>query len=170
MTKLVAVLAIPAALLATVAALGVAVVDVKDGGPGGHHLIVPVPLLLVQGAAAFAPREWARVELGEAAAYVPLAREVLAALGEAPDGELVRVEEPGQLVLVSKSGDLLQVRVRDGDDDVSVNVPLRLALRALPAHGRAVSAADVAAALAGARFTDLVEVREGRDHVRVWVW
>jgi hypothetical protein len=170
MTKLVALLAIPVALLATVAALGVVVVDVRDGGPGGHHVVVPVPLLLVRTAAAFVPQQQARVELGEAARYVPLAREVLEALAEAPDGEMVRVEEPGNVVVVSKFGDTLSVRVRDGDDDVSVNVPLRVALRALPAHGRAVYLGDVAAALADARFTDLVEVRDGQDHVRVRVW
>jgi hypothetical protein len=170
MTKLVAVLAIPFALLATVAALGVVVVDVRDAGPGGHHLVVPVPLLLVQTAAALVPEDQARLELGEATRYVPLAREVLRALADSPDGELVRVEEPGTRVVVSKSGDVIAVRVRDGGDEVSVNLPLRLALRALPPDGHTLSARDLASAVSGARFTDLMEVRDGQDHVRVCVW
>ena len=170
MVKLMAVLSVPAALLAAVASLGVVVVDVREGGPGGHHFVVPVPLALAQAALAFVPEERVRVKLDRAAQHLPLAREVLQALAAGPDGELVRVEEPGEQVVVTKVGNTLRVRVHDHNDDVTVNVPLRLAMAALPdAQGR-IPMASLAGALGGVRFTDLVDVRSGSDHVKVYVW
>jgi hypothetical protein len=170
MVKLIAVLSVPAALLAAVASLGVVVVDVREGGPDGHHIVVPVPLALAQTALAFVPEERVRVKLDRAAQHLPLAREVLQALAAGPDGELVRVEEPGEQVVVTKVGNTLRVRVHDRNDDVTVNVPLPLAMAALPdAQGR-IPMASLAGALGGVRFTDLVDVRSGSDHVKVYVF
>ena len=111
MVKLLAVLSVPATLVAAVASLGVAVVDVREGGPDGHHIVVPVPLALVQTAMAFVPEEKVRVKVDHAAKHLPLAREVLEALAAGPDGELVRVEEPGEQVVITKVGDTLRVHV-----------------------------------------------------------
>lgn len=170
MVKLLAVLSVPAALVAGVASLGIVVVDVREGGPEGTHIVVPVPLVLAQAALAFVPEEKIRVKLDRAEKYLPLAREVLDALAQGPDGELVRVEEPGEEVVITKEGDTLHVRVQDKDDDVTVNVPLRLVQAAVPdAHGR-IRKGDLAVALGSTRFTDLVDVRSGRDHVTVSVW
>ena len=55
-------------------------------------------------------------------------------------------------------------------ENVSVNVPLQLALSALPGRDGRIRTAALAGALSGVRFTDLVDVRDGDDHVRVWVW
>lgn len=170
MVKLLAVLSVPAALLAGVASLGIVVVDVREGGPDGTHIVVPVPLVLAQAALTFVPEEKVRMKLDRAEKHLPLAREVLEALAEGPDGELVRVEEPGEEVVITKVGDTLHVRVQDKNDDVTVNVPLRLALAAVPdAHGR-IRMANLAGALGSTRFTDLVDVQSGRDHVKVSVW
>jgi hypothetical protein len=170
MVKLLAVLSVPAALVAGVASLGIVVVDVREGGPAGTHIVVPVPLVLAQAALAFVPDEKVRVKLDRAEKYLPLAREVLDALAQGPDGELVRVEEPGEEVVITKEGDTLHVRVQDQGDDVTVNVPLRLAMAAVPdAHGR-IRRADLAGALGSTRFTEIVDVRSGRDHVKVSVW
>jgi len=170
MVKLLAVLSVPATLVAAVASLGVAVVDVREGGPDGHHIVVPVPLALVQTAMAFVPEEKVRVKVDHAAKHLPLAREVLEALAAGPDGELVRVEEPGEQVVITKVGDTLRVHVHDGNDDVTVNVPIPLAMAALPdAEGR-IPMASLAGALGGVRFTDLVDVRSGNDHVKVYVF
>jgi hypothetical protein len=170
MVRLLAVLSVPAALVAGVASLGIVVVDVREGGPAGTHIVVPVPLVLAQAGLAFVPEEKVRVKLDRAEKFLPLAREVLDALAQGPDGELVRVEEPGEQVVITKQGDTLHVRVQDKDDDVTVNVPLRLARAAVPdAHGR-IRMADVAGALGSTRFTDLVDVRSGGDQVTVSVW
>ncbi len=172
MLKLAAIAAaVPTALLAGVASLGMMVVDVREGGPHGHHFVIPVPLAVAQAALAFVPAERARVALPEEAArHLPLAREVLEALAAGPDGEIVRVEERDELVVVTKKGGALHVRVREHGRDVEVNVPLAMALAALPdAQGR-VSTAALAGSLWSARFTDLVEVHDGHDHVTVSVW
>src|SRR5260370_31449655 len=170
MVKLIAILSVPATLLAAVASLGVAVVDVREGGSDGHHIVVPVPLALVQTAVAFVPEERVRVKLDSAARHLPLAREVLEALAAGPDGELVRVEEPGEQVVITKVGDTPRVHVHDAKDDVMVNVPLSLALAAVPDSQGRIPMASLAGALGGVRFKDLVDVRSGNDHVKGYVF
>ena len=173
MVKLAAVLAVPLALLATVASLGVVVVDVQEGGPDGHRIMIPVPLVFAQAALAVAPvvaQEELRIP-DEAIEHIGIAREILEALADAPDGVLVHVEEPDEEVLIRKEGDklVIQVRGRNGED-VSVNVPLSLALSALPDSDGQISTLAMAGSLSALRFTDLVEVHDGKDHVRIWVW
>ena len=173
MVKLAAVLAVPLALLATVASLGVVVVDVREGGPDGHRILVPAPLVLAQAGLAVAPNileDEMRIP-EEALEHMPLARELLEALIAAPDGELVRVEEPDEQVVIRKEGDKLIVRVHGKKgEDVSVNVPLTLAMSALPDSQGKVSSLAMAGSLSTVRFTDLVDVHDGDTHVRVWVW
>jgi hypothetical protein len=174
MVKLAAILAVPVAFLATVASLGVMVVDVQEGGPDGHRIVVPVPLVLAQAAVAVAPvvaEQELRIPDNDVLEHIGLARGVLEAIAAAPDGELVRVEERDEQVLVVKEGNALRVRVhgRKGED-VSVRVPLDVALNALPGDDGRISALALAGAMSMVRFTDLVDVREGDSHVRVWVW
>ena len=173
MVKLAIVLGVPIALLATVASLGVVVVDVREGGPNGSRIVVPVPLVFAQAALALAPMAAPEDKLrvpGEAIEHLGLAREVIEALAAAPDGELVRVEERDELVVVAKEGRFLKVRVTGKRESVSVNVPLHLALQAIPGEDGRIRTTALAGALSGVRFTDLVEVHDGNDHVRVWVW
>jgi len=173
MAKLAVILGVPIALLATVASLGVVVVDVREGGPGGNHFVVPVPLVFAQAALALAPavapEEKMRIP-DEALEHMGLAREVIEALAAAPDGELVRVEERDELVVIAKEGRSLRVHVTSDKENVSVNVPLHLALQALPDEHGHIRTAALAGALASVRFTDLVDVQDGKDHVRVYVW
>ena len=170
MFKLAIVLGVPIAMLATVASLGVVVVDVREGGPDGNRVIVPVPLVFAQAALALAPMaapvEKMRIP-HEAAEHMGLAREVIEALAAAPDGELVRVEERDEQVLITKEGDTLKVRVTGKRENVTVNVPLHLALEALPGNDGRIRTGALAGALGSVRFTDLVEVHDGKDHVRV---
>ncbi|MCG6921452.1 MAG: hypothetical protein PVJ73_09860 [Acidobacteriota bacterium] len=172
MVKLAAVLAVPLALLATVASLGVVVVDVQEGGPDGHRIMVPVPLVFAQAALAAGPivaEEELRIP-DEALEHIGIAREILDALAAAPDGVLVHVQEPDEEVIIRKVGDKLVVRVHGNEEEVSVNVPLSLARSALPDSDGRISTVAMAGSLGGVRFTDLVEVHDGNDHVRIWVW
>jgi hypothetical protein len=174
MAKLAVILGVPIALLATVASLGVVVVDVREGGPSGNRIIVPVPLVLAQAALALAPAvapaDKLRIPDREVAEHIGLAREVLEALAAAPDGELVRVEERDEQVVVAKEGRTLKVRVSGPKENVSVNVPLSLALQALPDEQGHIRTVALAGALSSVRFTDLVDVQDGDDHVRFWFW
>ena len=172
--KIGAVLAsIPVALGAVVASTGVMVVDVKDAD--GTHIVVPVPLLLAETAARFAPTQAAEVAVGRQLArarrYLPVAEEVLAAVAEGPDGELVRVDDGDEHVRITKAGDVLEVRVESPREKVAVNVPFGLARQALrQARGGRVSAGDLVAALRHARLTRLADVRDGSDHVTITIW
>jgi hypothetical protein len=171
MTKLAAILGVPIALLATVASLGVVVVDVREGD--GRRIVVPVPLVLAQAAVAVAPSLVPEKEMQvpeDALEHVGLAREVLEALAEAPDCELVRVDSRDEQVVIAKEGRSLRVRVSGKKENVDVNVPLHLALEALPDERGHIRGAALAGALAGLRFTDLVDVQDGKDHVRIYVW
>ncbi|HUG52100.1 MAG TPA: hypothetical protein VMR21_00800 [Vicinamibacteria bacterium] len=159
--------AVPVATAGAVAATGVVVVDVREPGDG-LHLVIPVPLALAQTAAAFVPADKARVHLPpEARRYLPMARAALRALEDAEDAELVRVEEPGQVVSIRKEGGLVHVRVQDGEEEVNVQVPLALAMYALESGDR-FTASEAVWALQSARLTRLVDVR-GRDGQRVKV-
>ncbi len=173
MGKLAFILGVPVALLASVASLGIVVVDVHEGGPRGHHVVVPMPLVLAQAAVAVSPAvadQKLRIPDPDALRGMKVARGVLEALAKGPDGELVRVEEHEQQVVITKQGRTLHVHVKDAKDNVTVNVPLQLALSALPGEDGQIRTGALAAALGGVRFTDLVDVRDGDDHVRVYVW
>lgn len=163
--------AVPVATTATIAATGVAWVDVKEGGRDGHRIVVPVPLLLAETAASFIPQKDMKLELPpEAVAHLGAAREVLQALAESPDGEYVRVEQPNEHVLITKAGDVLKIEVRNGDDEeVTVNVPLKAVGEIIDRHGR-ISPARAVGLLRHARFSTLVDVRNGDDHVKITVF
>lgn len=163
-------IAVPAAATATVAATGVVWIDVKEGGSHGHRIVLPVPLLLAETAASFVPRRELDLDLGEGASHLGAAREVLRALAESPDGEYVRVEEEDEQVLIEKVGDTLRVQVhgRDGED-VTVNVPLRALSEIIDRDGR-ISPARAVRLLRHARFSTLVEVRHGDEHVKITVF
>lgn len=167
-------LALLSAVLTACFATGVAIVDVREGGPDGQHIVVPVPLMIAQVALALAPIDAGRLDLAEHGGpelrrHLSAAREIVVALAEAPDGELVRVEEAGELVVVEKRGDSLHVEVHDGDDDVDVTVPLDAVLEAVPADGR-IDASALVGALRRARLTKLADVRSGEDHVQISIW
>lgn len=171
MTKLAVILGVPIALLATVASLGVMVVDVREGD--GSRIVVPVPLVLAQAAVAVAPAFVPEKEMRipeEALEHIGFAREALEAIAEAPDCELVRVESRDEQVVIAKEGRSLRVRVSGKKENVNVNVPLHLALQALPDDRGHIRGAALAGALGGLRFTDLVDVQDGKDHVRIYVW
>jgi len=174
MTKLAIILGVPIAMLATIASLGVVVVDVREGGPGGHRVVVPVPLVFAQAALAVAPavapRDKLRIPDAEALEHIGLAREVLEAIAAAPDGELVRVEEANEQVVITKEGRSLRVQVHSDHENVNVTVPFHLAMQALPDRDGRINTTAIAGALSAVRFTDLVDVQDGKDHVRVYVW
>ena len=56
-------IAIPTVTTATVAATGIAWVDVRDGN---DRIVVPVPLLVAEVAASFLPKPAIRNQMGEA--------------------------------------------------------------------------------------------------------
>jgi hypothetical protein len=162
--------AVPIAGAGVVAGTGVAWVDVKEGGANGTRIVLPVPLVLAQTAAAFVPVHKAKVEMGRAKEYLPLARRVVEALADGPDGELVRVEEKDELVVITKVKGMLEIRVSDNGEEVAVNVPLEMALALIQEDGD-ISPFAAVGALRHARFTELVNVKShGGDEVKISIW
>jgi hypothetical protein len=167
---LVGAAALPVVATGTVAATGVAWVDVREGGAHGTHIVVPVPLVAAEVAAAFIPMPDVRTKMdGEALQHLGTARKLVQALRDAPDGELVRVEEDEETVVVTKEGDTLRVHVSGPKEKVDVNVPLAAALDVIRPDGR-IDASAAVRGLRYARFSTLVEVQDGDDHVKISVW
>jgi len=161
-------------LAATGLALGTAdyaIVDVREGGPDGRRIVVPVPISLAQVALGFAPDKVRRVEAPDVAEYVPLAREVLEELRQVSDVDLVRVEQRAESVLVRKTDDLLEVHVsgRQGGE-VEVSIPIEALQEMLDSYdGRSFDTSALLDALRGAQG-DLVHVNDGDQQVRIHIW
>jgi hypothetical protein len=173
MAKLAALAALPVAATLAVANTSMLVVDVKEGGPSGHRIVVPVPLFLAQAALNLAPAHATRTELpAEALETLSRSASLLDALADCPDAELIRVEDGDETVVIEKVGEMIKVSV-DGrrDERVRVNVPIGVVRDFVASRdSRELRAADVVAALKQVSNTDLVDVRDGDDHVRVYVW
>ena len=164
--------AVPMAMVGVVAGTGVVVVDVKE--KDGTRIVVPVPLVLAQVAATMAPADATQRAvrgMERAQKFMPLAEEIVAAVAEAPDAELVSVDDGDEHVRISKAGDEIQVRVDGRREHVRVNVPIAVVQETLSkAHHGRLYPEDVVAMLRNARMTDLVEVQDGNDYVKVSVW
>ena len=159
----------PFLLLAiVVGATGVVVVDVNEGGPDGHHFVIPVPLILAQAALSFAPEEARYVECPEFAPYQDLALSVLEELENIPDATLVEVKDRDETVLIKKSGDELLIDVESGRETVHCRVPLKSAIKMVKSFDG--TGFDTKAAVSGLRragLGTLVHVKDGQDEVRV---
>jgi hypothetical protein len=170
-TLLAGMAAVPLLLCLLVYATGLAIVDIREGGPGGTRLIVPVPLALASTALLFVDQKherirWPGLEQHRDAA-IRLARE----LQRAPDARFVEVESPGERVTVDKSGDILVVEVQDGDREVLVRVPIAALGELIERYdGESFQASDLLAAVRKAPPGECVRVHDGDDHVRVWIW
>ena len=104
---------------------GMIEVKVVEKQPEVHHVYVLAPAMLVPIATHFIPSS----KLGRAAAevkpWMPTIRAALEQLRASEDITLVEVREPGQHVVVTKSGGSVVVDVTDKDDVVHVSAPIR---------------------------------------------
>jgi len=147
-----------------------AVVDVREAGPDGMHIIVPVPLALARLALNFAPGEAKYVHVPEIAEYLPYAAAVVEELRRAPDGLLVSVEERNERVRIEKVGDALEVHVTDGDEVVDVTVPLDAVIDIVRAYdGQGFDTRDLIRAV-GRAHGDLAHIKADDAEIKVWVW
>lgn len=163
--------AAPLLLLASLFGPMLLVVDVREGGPEGRRVVVPVPLPLVRAGAALVPDQAAAAETAELERFRPLARRLLGELRQVPDAELVRIEKGHERVSVRKEGEDLRVQVKRADGEVRVAVPLD-GLEELfrRSEGRELRLSDAVAVLSSASRGDLVYVRGGEGVVKVEVW
>jgi len=151
-------------------ASGVVVVDVHEGGPDGHHFVIPVPLLLARACLNFAPDEARYIPCEEFAPYQDLSIRVLEELENAPDGVLVEVLEGDETVLIQKIGKNIQVDVEDGGDVVRCTLPIEGAIKMIEAydgHGFPTKAAF--GSIRTAPRGTLVHVKDSTDEVHIRV-
>ncbi|HEY4951229.1 MAG TPA: hypothetical protein VIH88_12900 [Candidatus Acidoferrales bacterium] len=104
---------------------GMIEVNVVEKQPEAHHVYVLAPAMLVPITMHFIPNR----KLGRAASeikpWMPTIRAALEQLRASEDVTLVEVREPGQHVLVAKSGGSVVVDVTDNDDIVHISTPIR---------------------------------------------
>lgn len=160
---------IPVLLVGALASSTCVVVDVRQAD--GPRIIVPVPLVLARAALSFAPEQARRVEVPELEEYSEKALDLLEALRQAPDGVVVEVDQDSEQVVISKSGDLLEVEVHGTSEDVEVSLPLSVAAEVLASvDGAELEVSQALRALSSVSRTDLVHVRTEDEEVKVWVW
>ena len=166
MSKIALLLALPAVLLVLG---GVVIVDVREDGPDGPRIWLPVPLPLAQAALALAPGEARAVDLPALEPYLPAAAALLEALAGQPDFTILEVDEGRDRVLVRKEGDRLVIDVREGENEqVSCRLPLRTARRLLDAcRDGELGAGEALRAMALMPSGRLVQVRDGGSMVSI---
>lgn len=172
LAKLGAIVAIPFVLLiGVVVTTDTVVVDVKDK-EDGVHLVIPVPMPLVNFALNFAPQDETTIECAELWQYREPLRRVVAELRKAPDGEFVRVEERDTFVTIRKQGGNLLIHVEEGaETKVDVKFPLKAADRFLARlDGETFTAKDLMASIGNTTHGEVVHVVDGSAEVKITVW
>ena len=171
MTPLKAVLiAAVATPLALAAMAKYVIVEVREGGPQGTRVIVPVPILLAQMAAKFAPEEVRHLRDPKLAEHMPLLRAVARELRQLGDAELVRVEGRDETVSIVKSGGDLIIEVAQPGEQVHVRFPVAVLERIFESSDS--DCLHPAAVLGALKETsgELVHVVDGDDEVHISVW
>jgi hypothetical protein len=102
-------------------------VKVHEKHSGGTHLNLILPAALVPATLSFVPRQHLAQASEHLHEYLPIIDAAVPALEDCPDGVLVEVRDPGEHVLITKSGGSVVIDVNDADDEVHVSVPLRAA-------------------------------------------
>jgi hypothetical protein len=113
---------------------GMVVIDVFEAGGSGVHLRIPA--LLGHLAVGLVPeREWSRIgrsrgieSLSDRSDFRTVSlRPLAASLGKLPDGTiLVKVDSPGEAVLIEKDRGALRILAESGRDRVRVEAPVSL--------------------------------------------
>ncbi len=104
---------------------GILYVEVQEKKPDGHHLYIPVPVVLAHAAVACVPDK----ELKEVRAELAPRRDLIVAacdaVSDCPDGAFVEYRNGDEEhVTVAKRGNYLLVDVDSGGEKVKVRVPI----------------------------------------------
>jgi hypothetical protein len=113
-------------MLATVVfQTGILYVEVQEKKPDGHHLYIPVPVVLAHAAVACVPDKELREVRAELTPRKDLIVAACNAFSDCPDGAFVEYTNGNQEhVTVAKRGRYLTVDVNSRDEKVKVRVPI----------------------------------------------
>lgn len=158
-------------LTAVVFATTWVVVDVRPQGEGGFPIIAAAPLAAASLALRFVDTQHETIDFPLEPGHRDMLLAALREIAGAPDTELVRVEEPGQLVSIWKCGPLLTADVEGPGETVRVRLPLAAVEGVLAGiEGGVIEPADLVSALRRSPKGARVEVDSGDARVRVWTW
>lgn len=119
-----------ALLLALICVVGIVVesgfmwVDVRERGPDGHHIVLPVPMVLARMGVACVPSDVFADGAAQMQAALPAVGALCDALAKMPDAVLVDVQSTREQVQIAKRGGSLTIDVNDSDATVHLSVPL----------------------------------------------
>ena len=116
---------------AAVSSEGFVHVRVHEKQANGANFNLIVPAALIPATLHFVPKEKLQHGSGDLRKALPIIDAAIPALEDCPDGVLVEVTDPGEHVMITKSGGSLVVDVHDAANDVHVSVPLRAAQSAV---------------------------------------
>jgi len=171
--KLAALTMLPVALVGGVVAnSSIMIVEVDNDDV---HIVIPVPLSLVQVAMAFAPDEAKYVQVEEIGEFLPYVERFVDELRAIPDDVmLVEVIDGGDHVRVYKEADALRVRVEERNGaQVNVRVPLASLAAMVDAYDTetgTLRTSRLVGALRAAPSGDLVHVIDGNEEVHIRMW
>ena len=100
-------------------------VSVHEKQPGGDNIRLIVPAAVVPVALHFVPQKDLSDVPQDFQQFLPVIDAAIPELEKCRDGVLVEVVDPGEHVLISKSGSSVVIDVNDRDETVHVSVPLR---------------------------------------------
>jgi hypothetical protein len=110
---------------AYVAHEGAVRVAVDEYKPGGTHLHLILPAVVVPLGLSVVPENKLREAAGQARKWLPALRAASAELARLPDVELVEVRDADEHVSVTKRGTLLVIDVQSPREKVYVSFPLK---------------------------------------------
>lgn len=116
---------------AAVSSEGFVHVRVHEKQANGTNFNLIVPAALIPATLHFVPKEKLQHGSGDLQKALPIIDAAIPALEDSPDGVLVEVTDPGEHVLITKSGGSLVIDVNDPGEEVHVSVPLRAAQSAV---------------------------------------
>jgi hypothetical protein len=99
-------------------------VSVEEKKPGGEHVHVIVPAILVPAAMGMVPSKELGKHAKEIRPWLPAIRAACQGLEKAPDAVLVEVIDPHEHVTITKRGGAINIDVVDENENVHVTVPL----------------------------------------------
>ena len=150
-------------------------VEVIESGGKAEKVNVNVPLSLAQVALDALPEDITgkiTAEFQEKGIKLADLRKLWAELKNSGDAEFVKVESEKESVRVTRTGQLIQVRVEDrkGDatEQVHVDIPVDVVDALLSGEGEELNLRAAIQQLSGRRG-DIVNVTDSKSKVRVWI-
>jgi hypothetical protein len=141
--------------------------------PGGESVKINLPLNLISTLVPMVEEEdlsHGTLRVKDQEITVAELREIWVAVKAEGNDEFVTVESDNQRVRITKEGDQLFIRSVEGSEtEVEVNVPVSVVDALLAGDGETLNIKAAIDALALAPPGDLVRVKDGKTHVRIWI-